>query len=83
MVLLPVAYAAFFLLMNNEKVLGEAMPRGGRRWLWNTLMTLAFLLSALGCVYSVWASAAWIGLGLLGAFIALVLIVQFVRPKPA
>lgn len=38
MVLLPVAYITFFLMMNNRRLLGDAMPRGGKRVLWNTLM---------------------------------------------
>lgn len=41
MVLLPVAYLTFFLMMNNRRLLGDAMPTGGRRVLWNTLMALA------------------------------------------
>jgi hypothetical protein len=37
-ILLPIAYLAFFLMMNNSRLLGDQMPRGGRRWIWNTLM---------------------------------------------
>lgn len=40
-VLLPIAYLAFFLLMNNARLLGDAMPRGLRRVVWNTLMLAA------------------------------------------
>lgn len=37
-ILLPIAYVAFFALMNNRKLLGDDLPTGGRRWLWNILM---------------------------------------------
>jgi len=36
--LLPIAYVAFFALMNNRRLLGDDTPQGGRRWLWNVLM---------------------------------------------
>jgi hypothetical protein len=38
-ILLPIAYVAFFALMNNRRLLGEDTPTGGRRWVWNILMT--------------------------------------------
>ena len=41
MVLLPIAYFAFFLLMNQKSFLGENMPVGAKRILWNVLMALA------------------------------------------
>ena len=31
MVLLPIAYLTFFLMMNNRRMLGDHMPQGGRR----------------------------------------------------
>jgi len=38
MVLLPIAYFAFFLLMNQKSFLGENMPIGAKRILWNVFM---------------------------------------------
>lgn len=37
-ILLPIAYIAFFALMNSRSLLREDMPEGGRRWVWNILM---------------------------------------------
>ena len=37
-ILLPIAYVAFFALMNSHSLLRRDMPRGGRRWTWNILM---------------------------------------------
>ncbi|MCH2210025.1 MAG: divalent metal cation transporter [Fuerstiella sp.] len=41
--LLPIAYVTFFLLMNSPRVLGDAMPRGFRRLIWNLLMGISVL----------------------------------------
>ena len=42
-ILLPIAYVAFFALMNSKSLLGEDMPTGGRRWLWNILMAFGVI----------------------------------------
>ncbi len=38
--LLPIAYFAFLLLMNNERLLGDAKPRGLKMVIWNVLMSI-------------------------------------------
>ena len=81
MVLLPIAYFAFFLLMNQKSFMGANMPIGGKRILWNVLMTLAAGAAAFGSVWSLWSKLQWTGIGLLAAFIALCVVVHFVRPK--
>jgi len=50
--LLPIAYFIFLLMMNSKKLLGNAMPRGGKRVIWNVLMFIATGLATFG---SVWA----------------------------
>ena len=79
MVLLPVAYFAFYMLMNEKKVLGEDMPRGGKRILWNVLMALSAGMAAFASVWSLWSKAGWYGVGLIVAFVGLALIVHVVR----
>lgn len=37
-ILLPIAYVAFFALMNNRRLLGDDTPTGKSRWVWNILM---------------------------------------------
>ena len=81
MVLLPIAYFAFFLLMNQKSFMGANMPVGGKRILWNVLMTLAAGAAAFGSVWSLWSKLRWTGIGLLIAFIALCVVVHFLRPK--
>ncbi len=85
MVLLPIAYFAFFFLMNQVSYLGKYTPRGGRRVLWNFLMALASGAAAFGSVWSLWSKIRWLGIGLLASFIALTLVVHFIRKsaKPA
>lgn len=50
-VLLPVAYLAFLLLMNSRRALGDALPRGGNRWLVNTLLGVAFGVATFASVW--------------------------------
>ena len=39
--LLPIAYITFLLLMNTKSLMGDAMPRGRARLVWNILMSIA------------------------------------------
>ena len=39
--LLPIAYITFLLLMNRKSLMGDAMPRGWSRVIWNVLMSIA------------------------------------------
>jgi Mn2+/Fe2+ NRAMP family transporter len=82
MVLLPIAYFAFFLLMNQKTFMGNNMPTGGKRILWNVLMALASGAAAFGSVWSLWSKLRWLGIVLLITFIALCVVVHFARKKP-
>lgn len=42
-ILLPVAYIAFFLMMNSKRIMKDEKPRGGRMAVWNVLMGIAVL----------------------------------------
>ena len=53
MVLLPIAYISFFFMMNNQRLLGDAMPKGMARCAWNTLMGIAVLLALTGASISI------------------------------
>jgi len=79
MVLLPIAYFAFFFLMNQKTYLGEYAPTGGRRVLWNVLMALAAGAAAFGSVWSLWSKIRWMGIILLVVFIVLVVVVHYAR----
>ena len=83
MALLPIAYITFFAMMNNRKLMGEFMPRGGKRVLWNTLMLIAIALALLGSIYSVWSKTGIYGAIAVGVFVALALAVEVVRRQGA
>jgi Mn2+/Fe2+ NRAMP family transporter len=82
MVLLPIAYFAFFLLMNQKTFMGKNMPTGPKRILWNVLMALASGAAAFGSVWSLWSKLQWLGIVLLITFIVLCVVVHFARKKP-
>jgi len=82
MVLLPIAYFAFFLLMNQKTFMGNNMPTGGKRVLWNVLMALASGAAAFGSIWSLWSKLQWLGIILFICFIILCVVVHFARKKP-
>jgi Mn2+/Fe2+ NRAMP family transporter len=79
MVLLPIAYLTFYLLINQKSLLGDNMPRGGKRAAWNTLMAVAASLAAFGSVWSLWSKLRWLGISLFVGFVVLALIVHIFR----
>jgi hypothetical protein len=83
MVLLPIAYFAFFLLMNQKTFMGKNMPTGVKRIIWNVLMALAAGAASFGSVWSLWSKLQWKGIALLVGFIVLCIVVHIFRKKPA
>ena len=79
MVLLPIAYFTFYLLMNQKSLLGDNMPRGSKRIAWNLLMAIAAGLAAFGSVWTLWSKLRWLGIGIIVVFVTLVLFVHVVR----
>lgn len=79
MVLLPIAYFTFYLLMNQKSLLGDNMPQGGKRVIWNVLMAIAAGLATFGCIWTLWSMFRWVGISLIVAFVTLALVVHFIR----
>ncbi len=89
MVLLPIAYVTFMMMMNNARLLGGHIPRGGHRWLVNLLMMVALLAATIGAGWSIWGRTQmvpgtqlmvrWVGIALVGGFIGLAVVVQLAR----
>jgi hypothetical protein len=80
MVLLPIAYCSFYLLMNQKKLLGEDMPRGGKRLLWNVLMAAAVAGTTFMSLYSILTRGAVLkraGVIVLVAFVLLAAVAHF------
>ncbi len=81
--LIPIAYFTFFLLMNSRKTLGDKMPKGGMRLLWNVLMVIATTLATIGTVKVLLSKGPMglVGLGLLGLLFFFGLIGFFLNEK--
>ena len=80
--LMPISYITFIILMNRRALLGQEMPTGLSRMVWNTAMTLVFFIVSVGGCYKVhfglggaktWALSEWtIWTGLYVAVMAVV-----------
>jgi len=87
--LIPIAYITFALVMNQKSLLKEHMPTGGKRVAWNVLMIIAAGVVALGSFWNIWNKAkqnlgsGWYGIAGIAAFVALALIVHFIRKARA
>ena len=85
--LIPIAYLAFLLLMNQKKLLGDYMPRGGKRIVWNALMVIATGTVILACPYAVWSvtkkrfGSGWYGVAAVAAYIGLAAVVHIIRKR--
>ena len=82
LILLPIAYITFFLLMNQRKLLGENMPQGGHRVLWNVLMFTAASIATVSSLYMVWQKTHEKGMIAIAVLLGIALIVQFTRKTP-
>ncbi|MBZ0258604.1 divalent metal cation transporter, partial [bacterium] len=80
-VLLPLAYITFFIMMNSKRLLGDNMPRGASRIVWNLLMGTATVLTTIGAVWQAYAKAGMYGITAIVVFSLLVLI-GFAFRKP-
>ena len=87
-IVIPIAYTTFALLLNQRKLLGDNMPKGVGRWIWNLFMLVGALAVAIGSVYMAWKSTknlpgfwggGWVGIAGVALFIAAVIVVHFIR----
>jgi Mn2+/Fe2+ NRAMP family transporter len=79
MALIFIAYWTFFFMMNSKSLLGDNLPKGGKRVLWNTLMLTAAGLATFGSFWAIWSKVQWKGIIGVGVFLVLALVVHFVR----
>jgi len=81
LMLLPIAYVTFFLMLNNKAIMGDYMPAGTKRWIWNILLVLVIVLVGSASFYMLWQYAGYWGLGVLGAFLAAVGVAEWQKRK--
>jgi len=55
--LIPVAFLAFFLMMNSRKLLGESLPTGRSRIIWNVLMGITLLVTGTASIATAWGKS--------------------------
>ncbi len=53
LVMMPIAYIAFFILQNKRSYLGDEVNRGFKGTVWNILLVLAILVVAVGAVVKI------------------------------
>ncbi|MBT5322279.1 MAG: hypothetical protein HOL43_07940, partial [Verrucomicrobiales bacterium] len=53
-------------------LMGDALPKGGKRVALNLAMGLALVAASIGAGWSIWSKAQWGGVGVVGTFILLV-----------
>ena len=81
MVLLPIAYITFFLMINSKSLMGDAIPTGNKRIVLNISMLVALIAATIGAGWSIWSKVRWIGIVAVGIFIALAVVVHFTKSK--
>ena len=59
--LVPVAFLAFFLMMNSRKLLGDSLPAGRKRVTWNVLMGITLAITGTASVATAWGKSLAIG----------------------
>lgn len=69
LMLLPIAYVVFFLMLNNKAIMGKNMPTGRKRIAWNSVMIPVIIIVSLASFYMLWQYAGVFGLGILVAFV--------------
>lgn len=76
--LLPIAYVAFFLMMNNRQLMGEHKPTGGRMVCWNILMAFGLITSFIQASTAIYTKLGGEqGMFVLGAAVTFLLLTIF------
>ena len=53
MMLLPIAYTTFFMMMNSKTLMGEEKPKGGKLTVWNILMGISVVGAFVAAITAV------------------------------
>ena len=69
MVLLPIAYITFFLMINNKGLMGTSPPQGNKRIVLNISMGVALVAATIGAGWSIWSKAGWWGIAAVALFL--------------
>jgi len=53
MMLLPIAYSTFYMMMNSKKVMGDEKPKGEKLLIWNILMGISVLGAFIAAITAI------------------------------
>ena len=81
LILLPIAYIAFFLLINQRRLLGEHLPKGGSRIMWNLMMIPALVVVIGASTFMLVAKGGKPGIIAACVFIAAAIVTHFTRAR--
>lgn len=83
LMLLPIAYLSFFLMMNQKSLMKDEMPKGKALLSWNILMGVATLIAGAASVWGVVTKAGTKGIIAYAVFIFLAIVVHLKRKASA
>ena len=89
MMLLPIAYITFFMMMNSKRLLGNDRPEGFARIIWNVLMVISVAGACVAAATAVKAKMAdpTVGPVVIGVLVVFVVAIiagfMFKRPDPS
>jgi Mn2+/Fe2+ NRAMP family transporter len=87
MMLLPIAYVTFFMMMNNKQLMGEGKPTGVRMLVWNVLMAFSVIGAVAATIVTIREKAndpkAGTVVIVVAAIYVVLVIVGFMTKKPA
>ncbi len=76
MMLLPIAYFTFLLMLNSERVLGSDRPSGARRVVWNLLAGASTIAASTAAGAMIWKNGRWYGVAAVAVFAAIVAVAE-------
>lgn len=79
LMLLPIAYVAFFLMINNKAIMGEHRPKGRSRVVWNVLMITVIILVGIASIYMLWQYGGMWGIAALVLFLGAIGVTDWQR----
>jgi hypothetical protein len=85
MMLLPIAYTTFFMMMNSKKLMGNEKPEGGRLKMWNILMGISVIGAFIAAGTAIYDKSSHPVVGktvtIVGVIFAVSLVLGFLKKK--
>jgi len=79
--LIPLTYLTFASMMNSRRLLGPALPRGGRRWAWNIAMGISVSFFFVSSAWMLWHNGGYWAYAAAAVFLTAAAIVHLRRGR--